>query len=79
MKGPDSSNTPLPLDGIRVTDAASLLAGPLIATTLGDFGADVIKVEHPRGDDARRWGGPAPAHESLKRVSCQDESSQRSR
>lgn len=45
-----------PLAGVRVLDLASLYAGPLIATTLGDFGADVIKVEHPRGDDARRWG-----------------------
>ena len=45
-----------PLEGIRVLDLSSLYAGPLIATNLGDFGADVIKVEHPRGDDARRWG-----------------------
>ena len=45
-----------PLEGIRVLDLATLYAAPLIATTLGDFGADVIKIEHPRGDDARRWG-----------------------
>jgi len=44
------------LAGIKVLDLATLYAGPLIATTLGDFGADVVKVEHPRGDDARRWG-----------------------
>lgn len=44
------------LHGVKVLDLASLLAGPLIATTLGDYGADVVKVEHPRGDDARRWG-----------------------
>lgn len=44
------------LSGLRVVDMASLYAGPLIATVLGDFGADVVKVEHPRGDDARRWG-----------------------
>ena len=44
------------LQGLKVLDLSSLYAGPLIATTLGDFGADVIKVEHPRGDDARRWG-----------------------
>ena len=48
--------TPLPLANLRVLDLSSLYAGPLIATTLGDFGAEVIKVEHPRGDDARRWG-----------------------
>lgn len=44
------------LAGLRVLDMSSLYAGPLIATNLGDFGADVIKVEHSRGDDARRWG-----------------------
>ncbi|GMA15318.1 CoA transferase (plasmid) [Deinococcus metallilatus] len=47
---------PMALEGIKVLDLASLYAGPLIATNLGDYGADVIKVEHPRGDDARRWG-----------------------
>lgn len=47
---------PTALDGLRVLDMSSLYAGPLIATNLGDFGADVIKVEHSRGDDARRWG-----------------------
>ena len=46
----------LPLAGLRVLDLSSLYAAPLIATNLGDFGADVVKVEHPRGDDARRWG-----------------------
>jgi crotonobetainyl-CoA:carnitine CoA-transferase CaiB-like acyl-CoA transferase/nicotinamidase-related amidase len=44
------------LSGIRVVELASLYAAPLIGTTLADFGAEVIKVEHPRGDDARRWG-----------------------
>ncbi len=43
--------------GYRVVDAATLFAGPLAATMLGDHGAEVIKVEHPRGDDVRRWGG----------------------
>jgi len=45
------------LDGVKVIDAAMLFAGPLVATLMGDHGADVIKVEHPRGDDVRRWGG----------------------
>jgi len=44
------------LDGINVLDLSSLYAGPLIGMTLADFGAEVVKVEHPRGDDARRWG-----------------------
>jgi crotonobetainyl-CoA:carnitine CoA-transferase CaiB-like acyl-CoA transferase len=46
----------MPLDGIRVLDAATLFAGPLVATFLGDFGADVIKLEHPRGDPVRLHG-----------------------
>lgn len=44
------------LSGIRVIDAATLIAGPFVATVLGDFGADVIKVEHPRGDPVRTHG-----------------------
>jgi crotonobetainyl-CoA:carnitine CoA-transferase CaiB-like acyl-CoA transferase len=47
---------PLPLAGVRVVDAASLFAGPVIATMLGDYGADVIKVEHPDGDNLRKLG-----------------------
>ncbi len=44
----------MPLSNIRVIDAASIMAGPLIATHLGDFGADVIKIEHPqKGDNSR--------------------------
>ena len=44
----------LPLEGIRVVDLSRHLAGPFAAMTLGDFGADVIKVEAPgRGDDTR--------------------------
>ena len=44
------------LDGIRVIDAATLFAGPLAATLMADFGADVIKVEHPKGDPVRNHG-----------------------
>jgi crotonobetainyl-CoA:carnitine CoA-transferase CaiB-like acyl-CoA transferase len=47
---------PVPLDGIRVLDAATLFAGPLIGTFLGDFGADVVKIEHPKGDPVRTHG-----------------------
>ena len=46
-----------PLRGIRVIDAATLAAGPLVATALGEFGAEVIKVEQPGvGDPLRTWG-----------------------
>lgn len=45
-----------PLAGLRVVDAATLVAGPLIGTIMADFGADVIKVEHPRGDPLREHG-----------------------
>lgn len=45
------------LDGLRVIDVATLFAGPLAATMLGDFGAEVIKVEHPeRADPVRHHG-----------------------
>ena len=45
------------LDGVRVLDLATLAAAPLVATYLGEFGADVIKVEEPKhGDPIRAWG-----------------------
>lgn len=45
-----------PLSGLRVIDAGTMIAGPLAATQLADFGADVIKVELPRvGDSMRHW------------------------
>jgi crotonobetainyl-CoA:carnitine CoA-transferase CaiB-like acyl-CoA transferase len=45
------------LHGIRVIDASTLAAGPMVATALGEFGADVIKVEQPgTGDPLRTWG-----------------------
>ena len=46
----------MPLAGLRVIELATILAGPLIGTLLGDFGADVVKVEHPRGDPLRTHG-----------------------
>lgn len=48
-----------PLKGIRVFDMSRVLAGPSAAQTLGDLGADIIKVEKPlEGDDTRKWGPP---------------------
>jgi crotonobetainyl-CoA:carnitine CoA-transferase CaiB-like acyl-CoA transferase len=50
----------LPLRGVRVIDVATVLAGPGVAARLGDFGADVIKVEHPTsGDPVRSMGWEA--------------------
>ncbi|MFF5501698.1 CaiB/BaiF CoA transferase family protein [Streptomyces roseolus] len=48
-----------PLQGLRVLDLATLFAGPLAAMMLGDFGADVVKIEHPRKPDPSRGHGPA--------------------
>ncbi|MGW4030899.1 CaiB/BaiF CoA transferase family protein [Streptomyces sp. NPDC004838] len=48
-----------PLQGLRVLDLATLFAGPLAATMLGDFGAEVVKVEHPDRPDPSRGHGPA--------------------
>ncbi len=45
-----------PLSGLKVLDVATLFAGPIIATLMADFGADVIKIEHPRGDSLRSLG-----------------------
>jgi crotonobetainyl-CoA:carnitine CoA-transferase CaiB-like acyl-CoA transferase len=46
-----------PLRGLRVVEAATLAAGPMVATALGEFGADVVKVEQPgTGDPMRTWG-----------------------
>ncbi len=47
----------MPLAGLKVIELATLFAGPLAATYLGDFGADVIKVEHPRQPDGSRHHG----------------------
>jgi crotonobetainyl-CoA:carnitine CoA-transferase CaiB-like acyl-CoA transferase len=50
---------PQPLDGVRVLDLATFLAGPFCASTLGEFGAEVIKIEQPKtGDPLRKYGTP---------------------
>ena len=49
---------PGPLAGVRVIDASTILAGPLACQILGDFGAEVVKVEHPTRPDGMRGHGP---------------------
>jgi crotonobetainyl-CoA:carnitine CoA-transferase CaiB-like acyl-CoA transferase len=58
--------TPLPLEGIRVLDIATFLAGPFCSSIMGEFGAEVIKVEQPGvGDPLRKFGTPTEAGDSL--------------
>ncbi|MFG3162931.1 CaiB/BaiF CoA transferase family protein [Streptomyces sp. NPDC048232] len=61
MSQPDVTAAPssAPLTGLRVLDLATLFAGPLAATMLGDFGAEVVKVEHPSRPDPSRGHGPS--------------------
>jgi crotonobetainyl-CoA:carnitine CoA-transferase CaiB-like acyl-CoA transferase len=54
-----------PLAGVRVVDLSRVLAGPYATMALADLGADVVKVEHPRGgDETRSWGPPFVGGES---------------
>ena len=53
----EGANGPRPLEGVRVVEMGSLLAGPFCGQLLADFGAEVIKVEPPgKGDPMRVWG-----------------------
>ena len=55
---PDDAFPAGPLNGIKVADFSRVLAGPFASMMLADFGADVIKVESPSGDDTRSWTPP---------------------
>lgn len=55
---PPATGAAGPLAGLRVIEMARVLAGPWAGQTLADLGAEVIKVEAPRGDDTRQWGPP---------------------
>ena len=61
--GPDAQSAgggdgaDLPMSGVRVIDVGTFLAGPYAASVMGEFGAEVLKVEHPiAGDPMRRFG-----------------------
>ncbi|HTW18529.1 MAG TPA: CoA transferase [Nocardioides sp.] len=51
------TNAPAPLEGLRVLDVSTILAGPLCCQILGDYGADVVKIEHPKAGDNMRGHG----------------------
>lgn len=62
----EDSKEALPLTGIRVVDVATVIAAPYCAAILGEFGAEVLKVEHPVGGDAcRRFGTATQSGDTL--------------
>jgi succinyl-CoA---D-citramalate CoA-transferase len=63
---PAASSDRGPLDGLRVLELGTLIAGPFAGRLFADYGADVIKVEHPiGGDPLRDWGRTVDGHGSL--------------
>ncbi len=61
----DPQTAKLPMSGIRVIDVGTFLAGPYAASVLGEFGAEVLKVEHPlAGDPMRRFGTATKRHDA---------------
>jgi crotonobetainyl-CoA:carnitine CoA-transferase CaiB-like acyl-CoA transferase len=57
--------SPPPLSSLLVADFSRVLAGPFCTMTLGDLGAEIVKVEQPNGDDTRVWGPPFVDDESV--------------
>lgn len=60
-----SESEKLAMSGVRIIDVGTFLAGPYAASILGEFGAEVLKVEHPiAGDPMRRFGTPTKHHDA---------------
>lgn len=63
--GDGDAGTPLPMEGVRIIDLGTFLAGPHAASIFGEFGAEVLKIEHPvGGDPMRRFGSPTSRDDS---------------
>ncbi len=60
----DTAQSTGPLSGLKVVDLSRVLGGPFCTQWFGDLGAEVIKVEPPKGDETRAWGPPFDAHGS---------------
>jgi succinyl-CoA:(S)-malate CoA-transferase subunit A len=60
-----TENDKLPMSGLRIIDVGTFLAGPYAASILGEFGAEILKVEHPiAGDPMRRFGTASKRHDA---------------
>lgn len=67
QEAPEQERPPesLPMSGLRVIDVGTFLAGPYAASMLGEFGAEILKVEHPiAGDPMRRFGTESKRHDA---------------
>ena len=70
MAQSSTPKTPLPLEGIRGLDAATFLAGPFCSSIMGEFGAEVIKIEQPGvGDPLRKFGTVTSSGDTLVHLS----------